>query len=144
MSMPAISSSMISQMQHRMFSKADANGDGGISLDEFKNVKGPDGQAIDASKAENLFKKIDADGNGKITEAENNQFLESMPKPDFSKLSFDNSGQGSKLLDILQGSSDEDNGSKVKVDKQDLLKQLLKLFGNNDNKSVTDSLYAQA
>ena len=44
-----------------MFKKLDTNGDGKISLDEFK--AGPLGQK-DPAKAEEIFKKKDKDGDG--------------------------------------------------------------------------------
>jgi hypothetical protein len=50
-----------------VFKKLDANGDGSVSLEEFK--AGPAGQR-DAAKAEEIFKKIDADGNGNVSAEE--------------------------------------------------------------------------
>lgn len=48
----------------QMFAKLDADSNGSISLDEFKNS--PRGQKNPA-KAEEIFKKIDADSSGGIT-----------------------------------------------------------------------------
>ncbi len=47
-----------------VFKKLDANGDGKISLDEFK--AGPAGKK-DPAKAEEIFKKKDKDGDGFLT-----------------------------------------------------------------------------
>ena len=47
-----------------IFKKLDANGDGNITLDEFK--KGPKAQEH-PEKAEEVFKKIDANSDGNIT-----------------------------------------------------------------------------
>jgi Ca2+-binding EF-hand superfamily protein len=47
-----------------MFKKLDSNGDGSISLDEYK--AGPAGKK-DATKAEESFKKHDKDGDGKLS-----------------------------------------------------------------------------
>jgi hypothetical protein len=44
-----------------VFKRRDANGDGSISLEEFKTG------AKDAAKAETAFKRRDKDGDGKIT-----------------------------------------------------------------------------
>lgn len=46
------------------FKKLDSNGDGGISLDEFK--AGPRAQK-DPSKAEERFKQLDTNGDGKLS-----------------------------------------------------------------------------
>lgn len=53
------------------FEKIDANGDGGLSLDEFKSG-GPRG--VDDKKAEALFKTIDGDGDGSISKTESDSF----------------------------------------------------------------------
>lgn len=47
-----------------VFKKLDTNGDGSVSLDEFK--AGPRAQK-DPSKAEEIFKKIDANSDGKLS-----------------------------------------------------------------------------
>jgi len=47
-----------------IFKKLDTNGDGFISLDEFK--AGPRAQK-DPAKAEEAFKKMDTDGDGKLS-----------------------------------------------------------------------------
>lgn len=54
-----------------IFSKADANADGSLTLDEFKTVLPGNATSADASgKAEKLFAKIDINGDGKISKDE--------------------------------------------------------------------------
>lgn len=53
------------------FDKLDGNSDGALSLDEFK-AGAPKG--ADSTKSEELFKKIDADGDGSVTKAEAEEF----------------------------------------------------------------------
>lgn len=53
------------------FEKLDGNGDGALSLDEFKAGAPKD---ADSARSEELFNKIDADGDGSITKAEAEEF----------------------------------------------------------------------
>lgn len=53
------------------FDKLDGNADGALSLDEFK-AAAPKGAG--SSKSEELFKKIDTDGDGSISKAEDDAF----------------------------------------------------------------------
>ncbi len=46
-----------------LFAQADANGDGSLSLDEFKTFK----QLVAAKRAELQFKRLDANGDGAVT-----------------------------------------------------------------------------
>jgi hypothetical protein len=59
-------------MAAKFFKKADANGDGGIDVSELKTMmsNGPG-----AKDAEAIFAKVDTDGNGSISEAENENHL---------------------------------------------------------------------
>ena len=52
------------QNPEEAFKKLDTNGDGSLSLDEFK--AGPRGLK-DPAKAEEIFKKMDKDSDGKVT-----------------------------------------------------------------------------
>lgn len=53
------------------FGTLDSNSDGSLSLDEFK-TGAPKG--ADSAKSEELFKKIDSDGDGSISKAESDEF----------------------------------------------------------------------
>ena len=68
-----------SQMAAQFFKKADVNGDGGIDKAEFKTMlsQGPGGQTgtMDTDK---IFSEIDADGNGTISQAENENAMKKM------------------------------------------------------------------
>ena len=73
----ASSAAMIQQMRDRMFARADKDGDGGLSLDEFKAIgrqkrAGAAGEASGpaSTAAAAAFKALDADGDGKLTTAE--------------------------------------------------------------------------
>lgn len=65
-----------------MLAKADTNGDGSISADEFNTFEptGPNGQVMPTSSddmKDNFFKKLDTDGDGTISSAE----LQAAPPP---------------------------------------------------------------
>ena len=67
------------QMAAQFFKKTDVNGDGGIDKAEFKTMlsQGPGGKTgtMDTDK---IFSEIDADGNGKISQAENENAMKKM------------------------------------------------------------------
>jgi Ca2+-binding EF-hand superfamily protein len=67
------------QMAAQFFKKADANGDGGIDKAEFKTMlsQGPGGKTgtMDTDK---IFSEIDVDGNGNISQAENENAMKKM------------------------------------------------------------------
>jgi hypothetical protein len=46
-----------------LFAQADANGDGSLSLDEFKTFK----QLVAEKRTELMFQHLDANGDGKVT-----------------------------------------------------------------------------
>jgi Ca2+-binding EF-hand superfamily protein len=70
----------MSAMRDKMFQKADANGDSGISLEEFQSAgkKMPIGKGIDGAKSTEAFGKIDTDGNGSLSKDEMNAFGDKM------------------------------------------------------------------
>lgn len=60
-----------------MFGKLDADGNGGVSLEEYKN--NPRAQnAPDPSRIEARFNQLDADGSGEVTQEEFAAMLERM------------------------------------------------------------------
>src|SRR5262249_34036062 len=66
----------------QFFAKADTDGDGSISKDEFNNFtpQGPDGQTPpqpSAEMKEKMFEKLDTDGDGSISQEE----LQNAPPP---------------------------------------------------------------
>ncbi|HOV03854.1 MAG TPA: EF-hand domain-containing protein [Kaistiaceae bacterium] len=67
--------SMRGSFQPPSFSSLDGDSSGGISLDELK-ASGPGGSqnAKDAARAEELFSKMDSDGDGSISESEKETF----------------------------------------------------------------------
>ena len=67
------------------FDQIDGNSDGGISLDEFASAA-PKG--TDSAKSEELFKKIDTDGDGSISKAESDAFRDKAKKADSLLQSF--------------------------------------------------------
>ncbi len=67
------------------FEKLDGNGDGALSLDEFK-AGAP--KNVDSARSEALFKKIDADGDGSVTKAESEEFHAKLEKADNQLQSF--------------------------------------------------------
>jgi EF hand domain-containing protein len=69
------------EMLLKLFEKADTNGDGKLSLEEFKTAleNAPKGKLKDKPEAiDKLFKKIDANGDGFITKEEMKKFVEKL------------------------------------------------------------------
>lgn len=69
-----------SAMREKLFSKADANADQTLSLQEFqeagKNL--PMGKGLSADKAKEAFGKIDSDGNGSLSQTEMRSFTDTI------------------------------------------------------------------
>lgn len=93
--------SMMQAMHQRMFQQADTDGDGALTLDEFKSIgkNAPAGAAkpADAPSADDMFTRLDKVGDGKLTAAEMEP-----PKPQFSP---------SSMSMLLQEQSDDEEAS---------------------------------
>jgi Ca2+-binding EF-hand superfamily protein len=65
-----------SAMRERMFTKADGDASGAVSLEEFQKAgqSMPGGQMRSAEKAKEAFGKIDTDGNGSLSREEMDTF----------------------------------------------------------------------
>ncbi len=93
------------------FEQIDGNSDGGLSLEEFKSAA-PKG--ADSSKSEELFKKIDSDGDGSISKAESDAFKDKARKADDLLQSFLFSLQtgGTQKADaVAESDTDDDSQS---------------------------------
>lgn len=86
------------------FDQIDSNSDGGISLDEFESAA-PKG--ADKTKSEELFKKIDADGDGSISKAESDAFKDKAKKADSLLQSFLFSLQADGTQNTQSASTDD-------------------------------------
>ena len=119
--------SAMAEMRQRMFSKADADGSGGISLDEFKELGkaqkkgGPEGagKAGGAPDPTEMFSKFDADGNGELTQAELDSGMQSMMEARTSKIKLGDDDGTSSLLEILAKDQDEQATSGTDNDDED-------------------------
>jgi len=112
------------QMAAQFFKKADVNGDGGIDKAEFKTMlsQGPDGKTgtMDTDK---IFNEIDADGNGKISQAENENAMKKMGgqggEPPSGPPPGGMGGSGAQKSDAAGGSSSSSKTYDVKDTNKD-------------------------
>ncbi|MBB3181712.1 XopAW family type III secretion system calcium-binding effector [Variovorax sp. Sphag1AA] len=129
-------SAMRSQMQAKMFAKADADGSGGVDQTELQGVldavAGKTGVASSTSTAE-LFTKMDSDGDGSLSSDELAQGMQGMMPPPppsgdgsggsddlFSKVDSDGDGLVSKVeMQLFMSkmmSGDEADGASASTD----------------------------
>lgn len=110
----SLSSSLLQQMQQArqsLFQKADADGNGGLSLEEFKAAgpKDAQGNAIappsGAPSVEDMFASLDSDGDGSLTQSEMDAGFGKKSGPSQSLLS------GDMLTQLLSQLSDEETQS---------------------------------
>jgi Ca2+-binding EF-hand superfamily protein len=105
------------------FEKLDGNSDGALSLDELK-AGAPKG--ADSAKSEELFKKIDADGDGSITKAESEEFRAKREEAQQQVQSF-----LLNLQSLLSGTQNDEDG-------EDGESLFAKLDGNSDGSVAKD------
>lgn len=129
----------LSQIHRKIFSKADANGDGSIDKSEFANVKGPNGKSpLSGTKSEEIFSKIDTNADGKIDTSEHEVFGEKISSQMQAKiLQLQESGFGEGMRLRAQGSEDGDT---------DFTAHLLKMLEQSDQRSEksNDSIEAES
>lgn len=107
------------QMREQMFSKSDANGNGGLDIGEFKamgkNLPAGRSDQANGDKAAEVFAKIDADGDGQITQSEM-EAAKPEPKgpPPGMLLQIQEdagSSSSSSLADLLAANSNDDSST---------------------------------
>jgi len=133
----AVSSASIQQMQKHVFSKADADGSGGVNLAEFKaigkNVPAGLQAPTGAPDLSQVFGKLDADGNGEVTETE----LTNAPRPTFD------AGMDQGFLQSLQESQNSLLDALFsQQDKEEAQKEVQGLSGGQDIKHLIDQYLA--
>lgn len=143
----APSAEMMQQMQKKMFSKVDANADGGIDKSEMTNFAKQTGQ--DTSKVDELFKTADANGDNKIDESENSAMMKKIGEKMQSMFSqFQTGGSGTttssdKTNDVLMQMMDKIRDHSQQTGGTDSLKQFLanldQQSGSYDSKGAKGS-----
>lgn len=134
-----------SQMQSKMFSKSDADGSGGISLDEMKSAQQnmPMGKSgVSDADMEAKFNEIDTDGDGQVNETEHKAFTQKMSDQMQSMLismqgsgGFGGMGGGGMDITELFKSSDADGNGSVS-------KSEMKSSSGIDNDEQLDALFS--
>ncbi|MBI1260122.1 MAG: hypothetical protein GC184_00195 [Rhizobiales bacterium] len=104
------SSYYLQQLQQSLFNKADANSDGGISLEEFS--AGDQAKSADKSKIENLFKQIDSSGDNTLSSDELSAFFSSMASStQGSFIQLQQQGGFDPATDLLNRADEDGNGT---------------------------------
>jgi hypothetical protein len=105
----------LQDLQSQLFSTADTNGDGSLSLDEFltmmKNAKASAANALSAdnsgtapTSATDAFKSFDTNGDGQLSQAELTSGLDSVAKKFADAIAqYVGNGNGSSLVDLMFG-----------------------------------------
>lgn len=164
-------SAMRSQMQARMFGKADSNGDGSVSKSELdgmlSDIDKATGQDL-SSNVDKAFKQMDADGDGKLSSDELAKGMQSlMPPPSTMNFAqgFNAGSSGSSanasstdaqtalqtLLTAIQSAVQPGEASKSSTssgmssdDFANMVKQLYSQFASSMSQSAQGSLSAIA
>jgi Ca2+-binding EF-hand superfamily protein len=144
------SSQMLRSFQPPSFSSLDGNGNGGISLDEFKSAgPGKAGGAKSDERVQKLFEAMDADGSGEVSSTEKDAFdskmaearqamqfmaqqFASMPSNDDIFAATDKDGSGGVSLDEFS-SSDAAEGMSTED-----LQKLFSTIDGDGNGSISE------
>lgn len=134
-----------------MFIKLDANSDGGVDKEEFlANIKKQDGDTDE--KLLKMFEETDSDGDGKISQAENEAVMKKMQQGGKPKGAPPTQGAGASSKSSSSNSSsststtydvrDTDKDGEVSI--QEKLAYILKQLEENANADSTLSEYNSA
>lgn len=118
------SASQISQMRERMFQKADANADGSVDKAEFGKMRPPGMGGAGMPSSDEMFAKIDGDGNGALSKDEMKAFGDKM-----------SSQMKSMLLGAQEGAGEEENESPLDA--------LFKALDQDEDGSVSKSEFQE-
>lgn len=121
------------QLREQMFSKADSDSSGALSLEEFSAIgQNLPGGNNDSSKVQSRFSELDTDGSGDLSDAELEAGKPSMP-PDMAQslLSLQESNSGTSLTDLFS-TADADASGGLSVDE---FTELGSLTGNSSASS---------
>lgn len=121
-----------------MFRKADKDGNNGLDLSEFKELgkNAPAAGAPALNNTEEVFKKIDADGDGLLTQTELDNARPPQLSPETAGSLLDvQSSSESSLLDILFNSDGDTTGDQL----TNILQKYLALYEENQARSDTQA-----
>lgn len=127
-SMGLPSMEMMSRMRAQMFTKADADGSGGIDAAEFTGLaKNAPAGAVSGSDPAEEFARVDTDGNGSVTQSELDARMEALfadVRPTAERFGADAGGTSSNLLQQLLDALGGDAASKDGAGSPKLLERL--------------------
>lgn len=87
-----ISMEEISAERTERFASADANGDGGLTLEEFTSAREAEREERRAERMTKHFERLDADGDGVVTLAEQDAFAEDRMERMFNRIDSNDDG----------------------------------------------------
>jgi Ca2+-binding EF-hand superfamily protein len=122
-----------SQMREMMFKKADADDSGGINKDELTTMisQAPSGiGGIPKPSAEDMFAKLDGDGDGEISQSEHEEGMQVMMEK-FQKMTGSFSGS-SDMFDTLLKKLRESDEKQSQATGQSSLDQFISQFKSQD------------